>query len=273
MRIKRISVQNLGSIEFFECDFEDTLNIINSRDVSELSRAIQFVANCRGFYLPKQWVSRNTQIEALVCFREMIYKIVARKEPNKSSLRLYAYDGEDKDMTKEYLYATTHCIEQDLSEIFEGNISEMSFKPIQYLDEDRYYTFDELSRRTDRVSEIKAFRSYLKGFIKDFQPECMREGKRYELCLDENRRYAVKCKGGDDLPVCLSESEQVLFRYLCFLKTAEFWQGFEELRNLNDVKKPILVKNFIERLDESIDIQDVLERTKRLNRQVIMLTI
>jgi hypothetical protein len=75
------------------------------------------------------------------------------------------------------------------------------------------------------------------------------------------------------MSVFLSESEQTLFRYLCFLRTAEFWQGFEELRNLHSVKKPILTRDFLERLDESIDTQNVLERTKRLNRQIIMLTI
>ena len=75
------------------------------------------------------------------------------------------------------------------------------------------------------------------------------------------------------MPVFLSESEQTLFRYLCFLRTAEFWQGFEELRNLHSVKKPILTQDFLERLDESIDLQDILERTRRLNRQIIILTI
>jgi hypothetical protein len=149
----------------------------------------------------------------------------------------------------------------------------MFFKPIQYLDEDRYYSSGDLSKCTDRLSEIKAFRSYLKTFIKDFKPETIRDGKRYELYLKKDGRYAVRYKGDNDMPVFLSESEQTLFRYLCFLRTAEFWQGFEELRNLHSVKKPILTRDFLERLDESIDTQNVLERTKRLNRQIIMLTI
>jgi hypothetical protein len=75
------------------------------------------------------------------------------------------------------------------------------------------------------------------------------------------------------MSVCLSESEQVLFRYLCFLRTAEFWRGFEELRNLHGIKKPLIIKDFLERLDESIDTKDIIDRTVKLGRQVIILTL
>ena len=47
----------------------------------------------------------------------------------------------------------------------------------------------------------------------------------------------------------------------------------EELRNLHGVKKPLMIMNFLERLDESINIQDLLERTSLLKRQVLLLTI
>jgi hypothetical protein len=73
--------------------------------------------------------------------------------------------------------------------------------------------------------------------------------------------------------VCLSESEQILFRYLCFLRTAEFWRGFEEIRNLHGVKKPLIIKDFLERLDESIDTSSIINRTMELGRQVIILTL
>ena len=64
--------------------------------------------------------------------------------------------------------------------------------------------------------------------------KAIRDGKRYELYLKKDGKYAVRYKGDNDMPVFLSEWQQTLFRYLCFLRTAEFWQGFEELRNLSD---------------------------------------
>lgn len=117
----------------------------------------------------------------------------------------------------------------------------------------------------------KAFRAYLRAFIKDFQPELIREGKRYELYLKKDGKYAVRYKDDNDMPVFLSESEQTLFRYLCFLKSAEFWHKFEMLRNLHAIKKPLLVKDFFSRLDESINIENLLQRTMEIKRQAIIL--
>ena len=273
MLLKKITIQDLGAVDAFERNFENGLNIVKKRYTEEISGAIQFVLNHRAFSLPKLWVRRSTKIEALVCILGTEYLLIVAPNLKQNSLCLRAYDVDGHEKTREYLYVTSHCAEQDLCEVFDRDTEKMFFKPIQYLDEDRYYSPSDLSKRTDRLSETKAFRSYLKTFIKDFKSETIRDGKRYELYLKKDGRYAVRYKGDNDMPVFLSESEQTLFRYLCFLRTAEFWQGFEELRNIHSVKKPILTRDFLERLDESIDTQNVLERTKRLNRQIIMLTI
>ena len=272
MILKRITIQNLGAVDAFECDFENGLNIVKNRYTEEISGAIQFVLNHRASYLPRLWVSGSTRIEALVCILGKEYLLIVAPNLKQNDLCLRAYDVDGYEKTREYLYLTSHCAEQDLCEVFNKDAPKMFFKPIQYLDEDRYYSPSDLSKCTDRLSETKAFRSYLKTFIQDFKSETIRDGKRYEFYLKKDGRYAVRYKGDNDMPVFLSESEQTLFRYLCFLRTAEFWQGFEELRNLHCVKKPIIIADFLERLDESIDMQDILERTKRLNRQIITLT-
>ena len=196
---------------------------------------------------------------------------MATQNLKQNDLCLRAYDVDGHEKTREYLYLTSHCAEQDICEVFNKDAPKIFFKPIQYLDEDHYYSPRDLSKSTDRLSKTKAFRSYLKTFIKDFKSETIRDGKRYELYLKKDGRYAVRYKGDNDMPVFLSESEQTLFRYLCFLRTAEFWQGFEELRNLHGVKKPIIIADFLERLDESINIENLLQRTMHLERQAIIL--
>ena len=271
MILKRITIQNLGAVDAFEYDFENDLNIVRSRYTDEISGAIQFVLNHRAFSLPKLWVRRSTKIEALVCILGTEYLLIVAPNLKQNDLCLRAYDVDGHEKTREYLYLTSHCAEQDLCDVFDKDAKKTFFKPIQYLDEDRYYSPSDLSKRTDRLSETKAFRSYLKTFIKDFKSETIRDGKRYELYLKKDGRYAVRYKGDNDMPVFLSESEQTLFRYLCFLRTAEFWQGFEELRNLHALKKPLLVKDFLSRLDESINIENLLKRTTELERQVIIL--
>ena len=271
MILKRIAIQNLGAVDAFECDLENGLNIVKNRYTEEISGAIQFVLNHRAFSLPRLWVRRSTKIEALVCILGTEYLLIVAPNLKQNSLCLRAYDVGGHEKTREYLYLTSHCAEQDLCEVFDKNTSKMFFKPLQYLDEDHYYSPRDLSKSTDRLSETKAFRSYLKTFIKDFKSEAIRDGKRYELYLKKDGRYAIRYKGDNDMPVFLSESEQTLFRYLCFLRTAEFWQGFEELRNLHGVKKPIIIADFLERLDEAINIENLLQRTMRLERQAIIL--
>ena len=272
MLLKKITIQNLGAVDAFECDFENGLNIVKNRHTDEISGAIQFVLNHRASHLPKRWVSGSTLIEALVCILGTEYLLIVAPNLKQNDLCLCAYDVGGHEKTREYLYLTSHCAEQDLCEVFNKDTEKMFFKPIQYLDEDRYYSPNELSRCTDQLSETKVFRSYLKIFVKNFKPETIRDGKRYELYLRKDGRYAVRYTGENDIPVFLSESEQTLFRYLCFLRTVEFWQGFEELRNLHSVRKPILIGDFLERIDEAIETKYLLERACRLNRQIIILS-
>ena len=89
--------------------------------------------------------------------------------------------------------------------------------------------------------------------------------------LDKNGKYRVRHPVFGDSEHSLSQSEQIMFRYLCFLRTAEFWCGFEELRNLHSVKKPLIIKDLFERLDESVNTEELMQRTEKLQRQVIIL--
>ena len=45
----------------------------------------------------------------------------------------------------------------------------------------------------------------------------------------------------------------------------------EKIRNFNRVNKPLIVSGFLEFLDKSIDLSEVLHHTYKLNRQVIVL--
>jgi hypothetical protein len=156
-----------------------------------------------------------------------------------------------------------------MADVFEGTDKDMPLRFLKYANEDVFFSRNELSRLTGDLSNLKAFRAYLRYFIAHFQPELIREGKQYEIVLGSSGSYDVRHKNDNGTSVCLSESEQILFRYLCFLRTAEFWYGFEEIRNLHGVKKPLIIKDFWERLDESIDTSDIIGRTVKLGRQVV----
>lgn len=73
------------------------------------------------------------------------------------------------------------------------------------------------------------------------------------MAVKSDGRFKVFYPGinGD---VILSQTEEKLFLYVCFLNIAEFW-------------------NNIESLDESTEIGNLIKRTLTLNRQVIITTL
>lgn len=274
MILQNITIVNLGTIEYFSYDFADGVNLLKTCHTDEISYAMRVVLNHKDIPpLPRTAVREDAQIEAILSIEKKKYHIIAQLDKAKRRFELKAYDEQRRNVTGEYLYLTDHCAEHDNSSVFMGTCQDMPLRFLQYANEELYFSRNELHRLTGEMSSLKAFRAYLKRFINQFQPEIIREGKQYEIIIQSDGRYDVRHKNDCGMQVYLSESEQILFRYLCFLKSLEFWSGFEEMRNLHALQKPLIVENFLERLDESIDVRDLIQRTMRLNRQIIILTI
>jgi hypothetical protein len=272
MILENITITSLGALENFSFVFADGLNLLHTHRTDEITQAIRILLNHKDITpFPQDAVRADTRIEATVFIEKKQYKLIAVPDTVRECFSLKAYNAQGGDATSEYLYLTDHCAEQDRADAFEGTDQDMPLRFLQYANEELYFARNELSKRTGDLSNLKAFRAYLRYFIAHFQPEPIRDGKQYEIILRSDGRYDVRHKNDRGMPVYLSESEQILFRYLCFLRTAEFWRGFEEIRNIHGVKKPLIIKDFLERLDESIDISDIIGRTAALGRQVVVL--
>ena len=271
MIIKELRIQNLGRITHFSHKFEEGTNVLGDYRRDELSFAIHLILNHKIPPPPSISAGVDTRIEATVLLAEKEYRVLATPD-SKGRFKLFCQDSSEQDVTSEYLYLTTHTYEQDLTDVFSGNEEEVLLRFLKYANEDLYYSKDEFSRNTGGLSNIKAFRRYLREFIESFEPELLRDGKGYEIILEKDGRYAVRCRTHGLRSNMLSESERMMFKFLCFLRTAEFWHGFEEIRNLHSIKKPLLISGFLEKLDESIDVGELLLRTEKLKRQTILIT-
>ena len=109
-------------------------------------------------------------------------------------------------------------------------------------------------------------------YIKAFEPEPINNIKNYKATINNQGRFEVVYPGVSG-ELLLSETEEKLFWYICFLNVAEFWTDVENIRNMHHEKKPLLIKNFLEFLDQTTDIQGLISRTIKLRRQVILLTL
>ena len=272
MFLKNITIQNLGGITHFSYEFREGLNIVKDERQEALSFAIRWILNHKTPPLPNISVGVGTKIEAIILLLEKEYRVTVTHNKSGEGFQLLCSDASGVDVTDDYLYLTKHSYEQDERDVFSGDASELAYCFLKYADEDRYYSQGELSRLTDGFSDTGAFRRYLKSFIDTFEPEPLCIGKSYALYLSQDGRYTVRYRDSGAVTNMLSASEKMLFKYLCFLRTAEFWHGFEELRNLHGIKKPMLISGFLEKLDESIDVRELLNRAKKLKRQTILIT-
>ena len=272
MILKNITIQNLGSITYLSQEFKEGLNILVDYRRDELSFAFKFISGHKIPPPPNISVGVDTRIEARVLLCEKEYRVVAVLDKREERFEFSCFDSSGADVTNEYLYLTRHSCEQDLADVFSGDEDEASYRFLRYANEDLYFSKGELSKVTGGLSDIKAFRRYLHDFLDNFEPELLRDGKGYEIFLSESGRYAVRYKDSVSVTNMLSASEKMLFKYLCFLRTAEFWHGFEEIRNLHGIKKPLIISGFLEKLDESIDVRELLNRAKKLKRQTILIT-
>ena len=171
-------------------------------------------------------------------------------------------------------YPNIWIFEEDMMTCFSGHNSSFSRYFSQYLSEENSCSKDALSKLTGGYSDTHAFRSYLTIFMKNHKSELLRGDKLYEISILRNGRFIVTAsKDRDDISDVLSESEKKLFSFVCFFSISEFWYGFENIRNMHYTGKPLVVMDFLEYIDKSVDMQIYFDRAIKFERQVIILTL
>lgn len=270
MTINRISIRDLGSLLSYDARLDSSLNILHTRCCAELWAALSFLICSKSTSIPQRWIRKSTRIIAQIQLGDRLYFVKAA--PENRSLTLTALDLQQTDVTEDYINALAHCREQDAIDCFNGLDKTVSSRLYQYKNSKDLSICHRLEDETGYYSETKTFRTQLIRYIKNFRPEPINHRKKHLITVDQHGRFQTTYPGIPE-PVCLSETEEKLFRYICFLNIAEFWSDIETIRDLHHEKKPLLIQNFLEYLDESTDIRHLIKRTIQLQRQIIMLTL
>lgn len=270
MTFDRITVNNFGSVLSYHAELTQRINILDIYYVSELSVAIEFLLNNQSAqFIPTQWLQNDTMISADISMNGEKYTVHA--SPCGEQLLLTATDAKGNDVTDFYRNALSHTLEQDATESFDGQDKSLPLRLCWYRNPKDQDSLDDISGRTARIATTQTFRMHLIQYIRTFQPEAINCKKHYHATINPHGKFEIFCPGVPD-DICLSETEEKLFLYLCFLNIAEFWTDIEKIRDLHHEKKPLLIQNFLEYLDESTDISGLIARTNRLQRQVIILS-
>ena len=274
MTIKDITIINFGSIRFFQTSLDSRIAVIETRYSSELSAAIEVVlCNKTVSSLPVEWVRSDTSIQATVCLDNAIYHILAKSDtiaPFK--LIIQATDEGGRKRTKLYHTMLSHCLEQDAIESFDGCDKSIPLRLCWYRNAEDYVPPGSLEVNSEHIATTKTFRAKLIKYIRAFEPEPINNRKQYKVAMRQDGKFKVFYPGIKE-DVCLSMTEEKLFLYVCFLNITEFWSDIESLRNIHHIKKPLLIKDFLEHLDESVEIEHLIKRTLLLKRQVIIVAL
>lgn len=197
------------------------------------------------------------------------YFIRGRKDRGELLFDFSVY-SDDKECRDEYFEAVRQNEEMDSSLFFRSfKRQDYPHKLFKYRDLLKYYPNKDFSALTNGYGTTHSFRAFITDYIKNFKPIKLREGKELYLKLSSDGEFNIGYIGSDE-KVFLSESEKVLYHYLSFISIADFWSKAEKIRNLNHVNKPLVVSNFLEHLDDTIDLSEIVCRTNKIDRQVII---
>jgi hypothetical protein len=112
------------------------------------------------------------------------------------------------------------------------------------------------------------FQAFLSSFIKDFEPEQINKEKDLWLNLKKIGEFVVtKGKAGEEI-TDFSEDDFLKYNLICFLNLVKFWDEFNDLRSINAIKTPVVIKlpdNFI------FDLNCLIEKVIQIKSQYVIL--
>lgn len=263
MYIKKIVIEK-NDANFETYDFCDNLNVVCSNDL--LYNIMELLL---GIEKQKKY-SYDVRFLAIVNI-DNIYCICGKKRKGEAKFNLSVYkENKEIDYLEEY-YNLVFQNQELYYDLFFKQFKKQDYphKLLKYKDLLKYYPNGDFAKLTNGYGTTRSFRGFITDYIKHFKPIKLRDDKDLYLKLSNEGEFNVGLINSNE-KVFLSESENVLYHYLSFISIADFWSRAEKIRNLNRVNKPLIVSNFLERLDGSIDLSEIVRRTNKMDRQVIM---
>ena len=136
--------------------------------------------------------------------------------------------------------------EERLSCVFDENTQDLSERIRMYQNDTEYFSKQAFGKRTGGLGSTAAFRSYLRGYLKDGRrvkmPERIRESPQKSAA---ERLYA-------------------LYEY------SLFWKGAEQMRNLHHEQPPIVIFGKEKLPKEAVSSRELARVSRMLERPIIL---
>ena len=261
MILRCIKVRSFGGIRSFEADIYADVVTVFGRMGEMLMAAVRVLCGVPLTKTERRWLREDTVLEA-----ELHGKRAYRVRLEGRELRMTVTDlATGADCTEDYRRATSRCEEECATYVFSRRSRD------RYREQLYRYLEALPSASSDGLGVTEAFHRYTRRFVHGFSEEPLRPDKPYVLGLREDGRFAV-CRREDPWheTVTLSETEAVLFSFLCYLHLVRFWKELRHTVDLHRESMPLIVEDFAEYIDESVPLLPYLHRLRRETRQMLL---
>lgn len=137
---------------------------------------------------------------------------------------------------------------------------------LAFYKDNKYFYKGRFSTLTNGIGETRFFRVYLNEFIKSYKPELINKEKDLWLSLKDNGGFVVTKGENGETTADLSQKDFFMYNLLCFLNLVRFWDEFNEIRDINTIKVPIVIK-LLDNCD--FDLSCFIDRIKEMNTEVV----
>ena len=137
---------------------------------------------------------------------------------------------------------------------------------LAFYKDNKYFYKGRFSSVTNGIGETRTFRAFVNEFIKNYKPESISKENDLWLSLKANGEFVVTKGKNREATADLTPKDFFLYNLLCFLNLVRFWDEFNEIRDINTEKLPIVIK-LPDNCD--LDLSCFIDRIKEMNTEVV----
>ncbi len=243
MIIKKLMIRDFEDIGYYEETFDSRIIQLTMPEAETVMIAIAVILKSAAVksFTGRVRIKPGTSISAEICVNGEVLHVHARGDPYENRFDYTVRDASGW-LISGFHEAIRVNEEEDLLSWFRYDPGALYSQRLrQYRQADRYYPEDAFSKITGGTGCTRTFRMLLNEYIKDFEPLPIPGRKNCYITLKSDGAFAAESAEDSFAPVTLTGNERINFEFQCFLAVNDFWRRVEAVRNLNYIKRPLIV--------------------------------
>ena len=247
MVFKKLKIKQFGKIKRFEISFHEQLTAIFDADTEDIIKAIGLATGNKSLIgnISINNISDSTHIVLELEIAGIIYLITVRGQLYGTKCRYGGINRANNTAVDVSLILRNIRLCEEEESLIYYRYDPKNFyaeRFAHYKDPDKYYPYGDFQKRINGTGITRSFRAYMAEYIRKYETsDFLSFGYKIKLCQDG--RF-IGC--GANIFNSVTDSDDCfkkLFDYKCYLDVNDFWSGFEDIRDMNHEKWPMIVNS------------------------------